>query len=95
MIRETVLDGEPAIDVDTEEEFNRVLGSGVWVIAPPTADVASWHPVTRTTRIPLRTSWRRPTRTRRRTRRQPPPAGLSGVCGPGSKVEQGPVPIAL
>ena len=44
MIRETVLDGEPALDVDTEEEFDRALGSGVWVIAPPTADVASWHP---------------------------------------------------
>ena len=34
MIRETVLDGEPALDVDTEEEFDRALGSGVWVIAP-------------------------------------------------------------
>ena len=44
MIRETVLDGQPALDVDTEEEFDRALGSGVWVIAPPTADVASWHP---------------------------------------------------
>ena len=44
MIRETVFDGEPALDVDTEEEFDRALGSGVWVIAPPTADVASWHP---------------------------------------------------
>ena len=43
MIRETVLDGEPALDVDTEEEFDRALGVGVWVIAPPTVDVASWH----------------------------------------------------
>ena len=43
MIRETVLDGEPALDVDTEEEFDRALGSGVWVIASPTADVESWH----------------------------------------------------
>ena len=44
MIRETVIDGEPALDVDTEEEFDRALGSGVWVIAPPTVDVAAWHP---------------------------------------------------
>ena len=44
VIRETVLDGEPALDVDTEEEFDQALSSGVWVIAPPTADVASWHP---------------------------------------------------
>ena len=44
MIRETVVAGEPALDVDTEEEFDQALSSGVWVIAPPTADVASWHP---------------------------------------------------
>ena len=44
MIRETVIDGEPALDVDTEEEFDHALGSGVWVIAPPTVDVAAWHP---------------------------------------------------
>ena len=44
MIRETVLNGELALDVDTEEEFDRALSSGVWVIAPPTADVESWHP---------------------------------------------------
>ena len=44
VIRETVSDGEPALDVDTEEEFDRALGSGVWVIAPPTADAESWHP---------------------------------------------------
>ena len=44
MIRETVVDGEPAIEVDTEEEFDQALGIGVWVIAPPTADMASWHP---------------------------------------------------
>ena len=44
MIRETVVDGEPALDVDTEEEFDQALNSGVWVIAPPTADAASWHP---------------------------------------------------
>ena len=45
MIRETVLDGEPALAVDTEEEFDRALGSGVWVIAPPTADVAGLAPL--------------------------------------------------
>ena len=44
VIRETVVDGEPALDVDTEEEFDQALSSGVWVIAPPTVDVASWHP---------------------------------------------------
>ena len=44
LLRETVRDGEPALDVDTEEEFNRALSSGVWVIAPQTADVESWHP---------------------------------------------------
>ena len=44
MIHETVIDGEPALDVDTEEEFDHALNSGVWVIAPLTADVASWHP---------------------------------------------------
>ena len=44
MIRETVVDGEPAIEVDTEEELDQALGIGVWVIAPPTADMASWHP---------------------------------------------------
>ena len=31
MIRETVSDGEPALDVGTEEEFDRALGSGVAV----------------------------------------------------------------
>ena len=30
MIRETVRDGEPALAVDTEEEFARALGSGVY-----------------------------------------------------------------
>ena len=44
MIRETVVDGEPAFDVDTEEEFDRALNRGVWVIAPTTEDLASWHP---------------------------------------------------
>ena len=44
MIRETVLDGEPALDVDTEEEFARALGSGVYVIPPTMADAMTWHP---------------------------------------------------
>ena len=44
MIRERVVDGEPAIDVDTEEEFDQVLSSGAWVIAPPTTDAMAWHP---------------------------------------------------
>ena len=30
--------------MDTEEEFDRALSSGVWVIAPQTVDVESWHP---------------------------------------------------
>ena len=32
VIRETVVDGEPALAVDTEEEFDRALGSGVNVV---------------------------------------------------------------
>ena len=34
VIRETVIDGEPALAVDTEEEFARALGSGVYVVPP-------------------------------------------------------------
>ena len=41
---ETVVDGEPALDVGTEEEFDRALSSGVWVMAPPTAGAESWLP---------------------------------------------------
>ena len=44
MIRETVVDGEPALAVDTEEEFNRALGSGVWVVPPSWEDALAWHP---------------------------------------------------
>ena len=44
MIREMVLDGEPALAVDTEEEFARVLGSGVYVVPPTMADAMAWHP---------------------------------------------------
>ena len=44
VIRETIRDGEPALDVDTKEDFDRALGSGVGVIAPPPADAESWHP---------------------------------------------------
>ena len=78
MIRETVLDGEPALDVDTEEEFDRALGSGVWVIAPPTADALSpGTPGTRTTRIPLRMCLlRTTTRTQRGKMHQTHPGWL-------------------
>ena len=44
LIRETVRDGEPALAVATEEEFDRPLGSGVWVVSPQTADALAWHP---------------------------------------------------
>ena len=44
MIRETVRDGELALAVDTEEEFDRALGSGGCVVSPPTADALAWHP---------------------------------------------------
>ena len=44
MIRETVLDGEPALAVDTEEEFARALGSGVYVVPPTMANAMAWHP---------------------------------------------------
>ena len=44
MIRETVSDGEPALDVDTEEEFARALSSGVYVVLPSWADALAWHP---------------------------------------------------
>ena len=33
-MRETVRDGEPALAVDTEEEFDRALGSGVYGVPP-------------------------------------------------------------
>ena len=38
LIRETVRDGEPALGVDTEEEFASALGSGVYVVPPSWAD---------------------------------------------------------
>ena len=43
-MRETVRDGEPALAVDTEEEFARALGSGVYVVPPSWADAMAWHP---------------------------------------------------
>ena len=43
-LRETVRDGEPALAVDTEEEFDRALGSGVYVVPPSWADAMAWHP---------------------------------------------------
>ena len=95
MIRKTVLDGEPAIEVDTEEEFDQALGIGVWVIAPPTADMASWHLCDEDNTDSLEDVLAASDPDRRGTSRQTPQAGLSGVCGPGSKVEQRPVPIAL
>ena len=44
MIRETIVDGEPALAVDTEEEFDRALDSGVYVVPPSWADAMAWHP---------------------------------------------------
>ena len=44
MIRETVVDGEPALAIDTEEEFARALGSGVYVVPPTMVDALGWHP---------------------------------------------------
>ena len=43
-MRETVIDGEPALAVDTEEEFDRALDSGVYVVPPSWANVMAWHP---------------------------------------------------
>ena len=43
-MRETVRDGEPALAVDTEEEFDRALGSGVYVVPPSWTDAMAWHP---------------------------------------------------
>ena len=34
MIRETVVDGEPVLDVDTVEDLDHTLTSGVYVLAP-------------------------------------------------------------
>ena len=44
VIRETVSDGEPALAVNTEEEFASALGSGVYVVPPSWADAMAWHP---------------------------------------------------
>ena len=44
LLRETVRDGEPALDVDTEEEFDRALGSSVYVVPPTMEDAMAWHP---------------------------------------------------
>ena len=44
MIREIVVDGEPVLAVDTEEEFNSVLGSGVGVMPPSWEDAMAWCP---------------------------------------------------
>ena len=34
MIRETVVDGEPVLDVDTAEDLDHTLTNGVYVLAP-------------------------------------------------------------
>ena len=34
MIRETVVDGEPVLEVDTTEDLDRTITSGVYVLAP-------------------------------------------------------------
>ena len=39
-----VVDGEPALAIDTEEEFARPLDSGVYVVPPSWADAMVWHP---------------------------------------------------
>ena len=44
LLRETVRDGEPALAVDTEEEFARALGRGVYVVPPTLEDALAWHP---------------------------------------------------
>ena len=44
MIRETVVEGEPALAVDTEEECDRALDSGVYVVPPSWANAMAWHP---------------------------------------------------
>ena len=53
MIREIVVDGEPVLAVDTEEEFNSVLGSGVWVMPPSSEDGMAWHPYDENTDLSL------------------------------------------
>ena len=83
-MRETVRDGEPALAVDTEEEFYRALGSGVYVVPPSWADAMAWHPwdeentdfledVLATDDDPGPDAGRCVS---------PPPDGLFGVCGP-------------
>ena len=44
MIRETVVEGEPALAVDTEEECDRALDSSVYVVPPSWANAMAWHP---------------------------------------------------
>ena len=44
MIRETVVEGEPALAVDTEKECDRAVDSGVYVVPPSWANAMAWHP---------------------------------------------------
>ena len=50
MIRKTVSAGESALDVNTQEEFARPLGSGVHVVPPSWADAVF---------VELRLAWAR------------------------------------
>ena len=52
--RETVSDGEPALAVDTEEEFDRALGSGVYVVPPSWANaIRAWRAEVLAPQIPI------------------------------------------
>ena len=46
MIREVVINGEPALDVDTAEDLDRTLTSGAYVLAPD--DVRAEYGLTET-----------------------------------------------
>ena len=46
MIREIVINGEPVLEVDTAEDFDRTLTSGVYVLAPD--DVCADYGLTET-----------------------------------------------
>lgn len=44
-IREVIVDGKPAVAVDTEEEFARALDRGLPITAPPEIAAAFGFPV--------------------------------------------------
>ena len=82
--------------MDTAEDLDHALTSGVHVLAPH--DVLTEYGLTDTERTPTRKiSSTGPTGATRRgsVRPRTPQAGSSGVCGPGCEVEQSPVPVAL